>query len=473
MLLLFGIAGLLQLLTPVPFDADTAYHVAVARLMRTHGLLHAFPWTPFSWLADNYADKELLFHLLLLPVAGLSWITAAKIVGTLAGGLALGTLYLVLRAERVPRAGLWTLLALVCSGAFAFRFALVRPHLLSIPLAILVTWAAARRRHGWLALGCFLYPLTYIGWPMALGLALGAELLAGASGRRPAWTTPAVAALAAGAGVLLHPNIPDILRFTWLVNIRILVDTAWTGRAGFDLGAEFQPFSPEQLLRHVLPPALLAASAAVIGWRERARDPLPLVFACAAGAYLLLTLRTSRFLEYLAPFAAVAAALAASRAGLGRRWAAPVLGVAFAFTVLFGSDHVLALGRRGDDVPPRFAEYLRASIPEGAQVFTCEWGLTGELMLAMPERRFIVALDPVLFWRKDPERYALWYRLPREGGPEAAEQIRRGFDARYVLCANDPRWSPLFRSLDGDASARVLFANPLWRLYQLAPATDP
>lgn len=59
-----AVAGLLQASIPVPWDEDTAYHVAVGRLLRTHGILHAFPWTPFSWLAEHYADKELGFHLL-------------------------------------------------------------------------------------------------------------------------------------------------------------------------------------------------------------------------------------------------------------------------------------------------------------------------------------------------------------------------------------------------------------------------
>jgi hypothetical protein len=51
------IAGALQLYTSYPFDADTAYHAAVGKPIREHGILDAF-LTPFSWLADHYADKE-------------------------------------------------------------------------------------------------------------------------------------------------------------------------------------------------------------------------------------------------------------------------------------------------------------------------------------------------------------------------------------------------------------------------------
>ena len=70
--LALGISGAIQFVfAQVPSDADTAYHAAVGRLIAEHGFLKAFPWTTMSWLADHYADKELLFHLLFVPLTGL------------------------------------------------------------------------------------------------------------------------------------------------------------------------------------------------------------------------------------------------------------------------------------------------------------------------------------------------------------------------------------------------------------------
>lgn len=470
-LVLLAVAGLVQLLTPNPWDADTGYHLAVARLVREHGLLRSFPWTPFSWLSDHWADKELLFHLLFVPFADLSYAAAARAVGTIAGGLALVTGYGILRAERVERAELWSLAALAASGSFVERFAMVRPHLLAIGLALAVTWSAARRR--WLlclALGA-LYPFTYIGWPLAIALALLAEVARLLCRDRPD-VRPSLALVAGCAlGVVVHPDFPDIARFAWLVHARILVDTAWRARAGFDLGQEFQPFAAGNLLRYVLVPALLTVAALVLSLRRRAS--VPLAFALAAAALLALTLRTARFIEYLAPFSAVAAGLAVSGAALPRWTPTAVLASSFAFTAAFGAAPVLALRTRGSDIPPPFVRAFRATIPEGAQVFTCEWGLTGELMLALPERRFMVALDPVLFWAKDPERYARWYELPRRGGAGAADAIRRTFGARFVLCTADPRWSPLLTALTADPSVARVIKSPLWFLYDLEPPAPP
>ncbi len=102
-------------------------------------------------------------------------------------------------------------------------------------------------------------------------------------------------------------------------------------------------------------------------------------------------------------------------------------------------------------------------------MFTCNWGLTGELLLALPERRFMVALDPVLFHRKDPERYREWFALVRRASPDAARIVRERFGARYVLCELDPTWRPFVESLERDPSVRPIFRGPLWYAAEILP----
>lgn len=457
-----AVAGLLQLLTPVPWDADTAYHVAVSRLIARHGILHAFPWTPFSWLADHYADKELLFHLLMVPLAGLSWITAAKLTGAVLGAALLFALYVVLRLEGIAHPGLWAILPLATSASFLLRFALVRPHLLAVALAVVSAWAANRRRLWPLAVASLLFPWCYVAWFTPLVLAAIAVVAQLAGGQRPDWRPAAVAAAGIGLGLLLHPDFPNVVRFAWLVNVEILMKTAWANQSGFALGEEFQPFTPGQAAQFLSIPLALAAGALVLAWRRRREDPAALGLALTAAAYAAMTLRSGRFIEYLAPFAVLALAVALRPL----RWsahAAPVaLAGAVAFTAALGAPALDWLAIRLDELPPPMAALLREAIPDGAQVFTCDWGYTGELLLALPERRFMVALDPVLFYVKDPDLYRIWFALPREGPADAAESIRRRFGARYVLCAVLPESAPLFSSLERDPSVRQVLTSPLW-----------
>jgi hypothetical protein len=78
------LTGLLQWFIPPPIGDDIAYHFCVGQLIRKYGILHDFPWTPFSWQFDHSADKEFLFHLLFVPLGGLGFLTAARLVGPLA-----------------------------------------------------------------------------------------------------------------------------------------------------------------------------------------------------------------------------------------------------------------------------------------------------------------------------------------------------------------------------------------------------
>ena len=453
----------------VPSDADTAYHAAVGRLIAQQGFLKSFPWTPMSWLADHYADKELLFHLLFVPVMGLGWITAAKVVGTLAGAAILLSLLGILRAERVPFAAAWVVLPLLASSAFLYRFALVRPHLLSIALALVVLWAASRDRIRPLAIASFLYPWAYVAWYMPIVLVGFAEVARVLSGERPRWRPAAVAAAAIAAGLVLHPNGANLVRFGWLVLSRVLVQNAWGGRAGLEMGGEFDAFTPGQWVELLALVAVLSASALLLAWRNRRTSSLPLAFALAAVAFGVLTGRTARFTEYFVPFSVAAFALSLRLEDPPRLRFAPFVLLALALAYQ-GREEASMLGRLRDwpnRVPSYVAKVMQREIPAGARVFTCEWGMTGHLMLALPDRQFLVALDPTLFQAKDPELYALWYASTRRPPPEVARLIRERFGARYVACFYDPQFEALNARLASTPGVRTLLVSDDWNVYDL------
>ena len=53
------------------FDTDSYFHLAAARRYLDVGLRDGLPWARFSVMYEGFGDKELLFHLLLAPLA--SW----------------------------------------------------------------------------------------------------------------------------------------------------------------------------------------------------------------------------------------------------------------------------------------------------------------------------------------------------------------------------------------------------------------
>ncbi len=461
------IAGALQLYTSYPYDPDTAYHAAVGRLISEHGILHAFPWTPFSWLADHYADKELLFHLLFVPLAGLPWITAAKIVGTLSGAAVLLTLYVVLRAEGVRSAGIWAMVPVAASSYFIFRFALVRPFVLSIALAIMLLWAASRGRLAILAAVSAVYPWAYVAfWQLPCLLLFVAEAARLLSGERIRWKPAVVTIAGVMLGVALHPNAAHLMEVSWVNMTEMLFRGTWGARAGFEMGLELRPFPVAFWGRWLLAAVTMTVAGLILAWRNRRHDPTPLTFALAALGFGVLTISSGKFAEYFVPFSAAALALT-SRSIPWRYFPQVILGGSLLYSMTAAPQTVMDLAKRKEDMPSSTASFLQRQIPPDSQVFTTDWDFTGTLMLTLPNRRFMVALDPTFFYRKDPERYRLWYRLIREGPPGSAEIIRRQFGARYVLGRSYPDRNAIFYQLAGEPGVRWLLVTDTWMLFDL------
>ena len=462
------IAGVLQFhLVSVPYDADTAYHVAVGRLIRVHGILHIFPWTPFSWLADHYADKELLLHLLFVPLANLNWITASKIAGTGLGAILLFVLYFILRAEKIRLAGVWVLLLLFASDVFVFRFSLVRPHLMSIPLALLLLWAAVRGRLILLAVVSAIYPWAYVAFlqiPLLLLFSVEAARLF-AEGRVQ-WKPAMVVVAGILLGWILHPNMMNLLKFNWIHMVDILFKNAWQPREGIELGQEFLPFTVAQWAKWLLACVLMVVAGLVLAWRNRRRDFLSLAFALVAVLFGILSGLTARFAEYFIPFSVATIALA-TRSIPWRTIPIIALFAVIPYTGFALTETLHGIGTKEELIPPFLASQLQQQIPTGAQVFTTEWGLTGILMLALPERKFMVALDPTLFLLKDPELYQLWYTLPRRPERGMAEVIRQRFGARFVISLSDKRFDKFYYLLSLEPGVRTLFLSDLWMIFDL------
>lgn len=469
------IAGSLQSYISFPWDTDTPYHVVVGRLIREHGLLHAFPWTPFSWLADHYTDDKLLFHLMFVPFAHVNWITATRIVGTLAGASILTALYLILRSERVRFAGLWTLIPLAGSLLFIFRFILVRPHLLSIALAPIFLWAVVRGRLKTLAAVSIIYPWAYVAfWQLPCLLLFTAESARFLSGERLQWKPAVIAFIGIGVGIALHPNAANLLQYNWIVMYDVLFKNAWLSPVGFDMGTELNPYPLGGWVQGLSISVLMTGTAIVLAWRNRREDVLSFAFSLAALGFCILTIRSARFSEYFVPFSVAAMALASR--SISWRYLSPViLGVSLIYTLTVGIPTLSGLGKLKNEMPAHIASFLQQQIPRGSQVFTPDWDRTGLLLLTLPDRYFIVALDPTLFYLKDPERYRLWYHLIHDAPKGSAEIIRRRFGARFVLGFNRSRMKDFFYRLSSEEGVRILLNSEYWILFDLGdplPSTD-
>lgn len=456
---------------PYPLDDDTAYHFSVARLIREHGILQSFPWTRFSWQFDHYADKEFLFHLLFVPFTGLGYEAASRVVGIISGATVLTMLFLILRAERVRFAQCWALLPLGIT-IYLYRFSQVRPHLFSIALAMLLVWAYCRRRLLLVFLAALLYPLFYVAfWQIPLLLVLAAEGGRFLTGGRFRWQLPTLLVVGVATGVALHPNTLNLLQMNWIHMSDILFRNAWGKHIEFNIGEEFEPFSVGEWLKYMLTPTLTVAASLYLNWKDRRECVISTTFTIVMLVFLLLTLRTNRFLEYLVPFALLSLAMAAKRQE--KSWLLPSIATVSLFIMLITGipllTYIFSPQQRPWQMDRAVIEKLTKEVPTGATVFTSGWEYTGTLLAELPDRYYMVALDPTLLYKRDPALYDLWYRTLKDAPPSSAEIVRRTFSSRFAICLDHPTLHPFFNALISDKSTKVLYSDGKWVLFDLAP----
>jgi len=475
--LAFGLCALFYSRHPLLYDADSYYHLAVARAYAHEGVLHDLPWARFSLMHPGFGDKEFLFHVLLAPFAALP--------DALAGGrLALAMLDALLLAivgflasKAVGRWGLLVPFGLVLgSQEFAWRLVRLRPELLSLAILLLALWAAARGRYRWLGVLAAVYALSYTAFHAFVGLCLILFLFLGWARRR--WE-PGLALyplLGAGLGLVIHPQFPKNLE-VWVAQS---VDF-FLHRAHLDVGTEIRP--------NLTDVVLLANLGWLLGlavlWRSgspgdsvetsedggRAADVFGVAAVVFGGLYLLM----SRFSIYAFPFVTLWVLFELRRRGRlpgrsmallgGRRVPVAVaLGIVLLASLPGTLRELGTFARRTDPGPGeirlREREEVAKALPDGARV-AAPWRSTPVYMFSAPWARFLNVLDPVFMAVPYPRLYEVQSHLFDGTEPDPPLAAVAGLESDYIVCplgetrelverlSADPRVTALHRGFNG------------------------
>jgi hypothetical protein len=439
-----------------PWSYDEYYHLGLARVMRSDFRIESFRWTPFSVFFDHFADKEPLFHLLLMPFAGLS-LERAGLAGTVLGQIfVVGVFAWILWRLRVPYAPLFLLALTALGPMFVLRAEMCRPHIWLIGFSLLVLGLLATNA-SWKVLApvCALFGLVHTGGWIAIPFA-AVWAVAGFVSREPGERRLDVRPLAAAAGgwllgQLVHPNVPENFRLFWLQNFVVpYQSTAGSAALRSQIGTELTPPEGVVLLEQI--PAFVAPLLVVwlLLFKERLRTRATLTAAVFGLAFLVAgTFFLRRFFELGAPLSLLALALAVrERASEGpprrrsRAW--PIVA---AIAILLGATWTWLLTGAygfGTTSPPReMAEWLGARGQAGERVFTAQWADSAPLFYSAPQLQSLVVLDPTFFLAKDPALFEIYVRIVQGRHPDPVRAIRERFGARWVTIWKQPAFQTL------------------------------
>ena len=212
----FVLLALLYLRAPYLYDADSYLHLAVSRLYTEQGFVEGLPWPRFSVMHERYGDKELLFHVALMPfVATGDAATGGRLALAAFDALVL-TVLGVLASRRLGWPGWlvpwWTFVA---APPWNDRLMRLRPEMLALALLLVAAELVVRRRWAWLALTAALFALSYTAFHLLVGLVVLFTIALLLADRKVEWR-PLVATLAgtaAGLAVRPRPAHPEFGAF--------------------------------------------------------------------------------------------------------------------------------------------------------------------------------------------------------------------------------------------------------------------
>ena len=462
---------------PVLYDTDSYYHLGIGRLYADHGIIDALPWARFSALYDGFGDKEILFHLSLVPFAGGE---SPEIGGRWALAFWNAAVIVLMAAVGRYLAGPWGLMAplLVYLGSFDFlgRLIRLRPETPALLLFIAAALCVGFRRYRLLGLVAFAFTLSYTAFHALLGLCGLWFLQAGwvRSRWRPEMVIyPVLGALLA---LWLHPHFPHNL-VIW--KIQSLDFFKYKGI--LDVGTEIQAQPTDAVLRYNLPwiaslgvlwlaggrgGALFAHYRAPdpgVTDRERRRDLADafLLAACVFGVLYLLMLR---FSTHFLPIATLALFAVIGRPGRwvplpgrGRVLLAPIL----ALILVAGGWRATTLlsGLAADQGPlPREGEWAAfgRAVPAGAKV-AAWWGNAQTYLFWAPHAAYLNVLDPVFMAVPFPEIYDAQRKVFDGKEPDVPRVLIEKLDSDYLAASRYHKHPELFERLRHDPRVEAVY----------------
>lgn len=296
---------------------DSFYHVRMAAMLLDEGLPAKFPWLQYTyWRAhgDDFVSHHVGFHALLAP-----FIVAARAMGydDVAGGRwAISFFFganlllfnVLLRMGRVPHRWLWIALWFLLPDQFFSRHAFIRAIGASYLFMQLTLIALFSGRYALAGLALAGYVHLYLGavmyGPLLVVLYTLALIVGPADDRR--WPVKMVLWTFCGwlLGVVTYPYSAGIFEF-------LKMQVFDSGLApDIEVGREWKPYSDPWAVVGMTGNVLIVWVAALTlrlrwGPRLNARETTLLL---AQFAFLLLTLKARRFIEYWPPLALLSAA---------------------------------------------------------------------------------------------------------------------------------------------------------------------
>lgn len=473
-------------------DPDGYYHAGTANLIKEGKLEDSFPWANFATLRDEYGDQHYIYHLLLIPLTsleGMHW--SVVIFSTL---MTVVFVWLLAKLE-VKQPFFWGFVMLGSSIDFLFRINVVKANTLSLVLLFIAVWLLAKQKYAWLAVLSALFVWVYGGFvflPVIAGIYCFSYFVINKKFKfKPfLWVVFGIT-----AGLVLHPHFPDIATHLYYQ----LFQSGLGAGLNVPVGNEWNPYGfPDLLTSSGLAILAFIISSAIFivefpNLRQlKSREGVMTLFLWLTSVFfLLLSVRSRRFVEYSAPFLVLFSAYALNKVANEslfihikkalRYWHMKFFTFILAWVLLlvigFNVSRVWQwLGNStGAEVLRGSAEWLAQNTNQGDIIFNTKWDGLPQLFYWNNKNYYIIGLDPTFTysyshkiyddWRKiadnDPDKFNRSYE-------EIKSTLKGSFNSSYIILENS-RDDQLRAFLDEskDKGAKKVYTDEYASVYKL------
>jgi hypothetical protein len=482
--LLFGIAVIIlaQFSIPTLFSADGYLHIRMAQFLKEWGPHYDFHWARYSVFARNFADKDFLYHVLLIPFTFFPNIFFGAKVSAALFTAALYLIFWWMLARHCRQKYLIPpfLIAFLCSAAFLQSLSQPRNMIIIIALTLLFTDALIKKNQWALFTITCVYALTHVSSPYLLLFALLGEGVRFANEREFSRESIVTVSLGLVAGCLMHPNFPNNLLIFYLNGILVPI---FALKWGLELGAEFFPIDTRDFVLSY--PFILIALLLLIALgatqTKKARTSTQ-IWLAITGFFFIFSFFSQRYLAHVYPLVLISLASylsdwLAAREGLTALRqnkylrAAGIIAGLLLFILLGlhtykGFRQRLVSERIYNGHYEAVGALMSRHIPAGEVIFHANWSDSQYFIGLNPKDDYFVTLDPIYMYYWDKNLYNLYRETAfgRAADPYAA--LKNIFKVNYGYVGKN-YFSGLIAQIRPDPRFEVMAEDGLGLIFRV------
>lgn len=437
----------LQFSAPQLAGVDGYFHIKFSELMRKQGFIHSLPWLQYTIYKDYFRDHHLLFHILYIPFTFGNLLYGAKLAAVVFSSAAAVTFYLLLKANNIRLAFIWTIFFMVSSQAFMYRMSMPRVQSMSLLFLILAILFITKKKYIPLAVLSFFFVWLYDGFFILIAIVLIIFFTKWLITKKCDIRLLIYFFSGIALGIIVNPYFPDNVT-SYFFNITRVVHES----KGVNIGIEWSPYKTLFLLKDSAMVWILFFSAILLNlvygiknnWKTIALFLISILF-------FVLLFKSRRSIEYWPPFAILFSAFVWNEAlnckdneyiffkEIYRILAITIVIILF-FT--FSTINIVKLidqlrHEKPSDYYKGAAVWLKENSEPGSIVFNTDWDDFPHLFFHNTENYYIVGLDTNYMYKFNADLYRMWKKITRGKVPRPFNLIKSKFNANFVISDND------------------------------------